>query len=232
MTLSKRLVDLGLLALMAPLLLPLFVGTLLVSWALQGRPVFYGAERMRSVTEGFTLWKLRTMAISTADSGVSGGDKSARITPFGRVLRRMRLDEMPQVLNMLRGDISLVGPRPPLRQYVERFPDLYARVLRSTPGVTGLASLVFARHEGLLLSACRTPEETDAVYVRRCIPRKARLDLLYQAHQNVLFDAWLVGITAARVGGMAKGRRLPRPPRFGRRPTVRRIPGVSRTPGS
>lgn len=217
MTPGKRLLDIGLIALMAPLLLPLFLGTLLVTWAIQGRPVFYGAERMRGPTQGFTLWKLRTMTEAATDAGVSGGDKSTRITPFGRVLRRMRLDEMPQVFNILRGDISLVGPRPPLRAYVERCPQIYAQVLRATPGVTGLASLVFARHEGRLLAACATPEETDAVYVRRCVPRKARLDLIYLRHQSPGFDAWLVLITAARVGGMARGRRLPRPPRFGRR---------------
>lgn len=210
---AKRLLDLGLIALMAPLLLPLFIGTLLAVWLIQGRPLFYGAERMRSATRGFTLWKLRTMTQDAADTGVSGGDKAQRITPFGRILRRMRLDEMPQVLNILRGDISLVGPRPPLRTYVERFPDLYARVLRLRPGVTGLASLVFAHHEGWILAQCTTPEETDATYVRRCVPRKARLDLLYLRHQSLGFDAWLVLITAARVGGMARGRRLPRPPR-------------------
>lgn len=217
MTLGKRLLDLGLIALMAPLLLPLFLGTTLVSWAIQGRPIFFGAERMRSPTQGFTLWKLRTMTATAADGGVSGGDKAARITPFGRVLRRMRLDEMPQVFNILRGDISLVGPRPPLRSYVERFPEIYAQVLRATPGVTGLASLVFARHEGWLLAQCATPDETDAVYVRRCVPRKARLDLIYLRHQSLGFDAWLVLITAARVGGLARGRRLPRPPRPGPR---------------
>jgi lipopolysaccharide/colanic/teichoic acid biosynthesis glycosyltransferase len=211
-TWSKRLVELSLLAIMAPLLLPLFLGVLLVCWRKQGRPIFYGAERMRSATQGFTLWKLRTMSASEGDRGVSGGDKAARITPLGRWLRRIRLDEIPQLLNILRGEICLVGPRPPLRTYVERFPDLYAQVLRSRPGVTGLASLVFARHEGLLLAACTTPEETDAVYCRRCIPRKARLDLLYQRHQSLGFDAWLVLVTAARVGGLGRGRRLPRPP--------------------
>lgn len=201
MTWSKRLVELSLLAIMAPLLLPLFLGVLLVCWRKQGRPIFYGAERMRSATQGFTLWKLRTMSASEGDRGVSGGDKAARITPLGRWLRRIRLDEIPQLLNILRGEICLVGPRPPLRTYVERFPDLYAQVLRSRPGVTGLASLVFARHEGLLLAACTTPEETDAVYCRRCIPRKARLDLIYQARRNLCMDIWIIlqtGIPALR----------------------------------
>jgi lipopolysaccharide/colanic/teichoic acid biosynthesis glycosyltransferase len=215
MTRSKRLLDLVLLALMAPALLPLLGLLCLVLWAAQGRPIFYGAERMRSVTEGFTLWKLRSMTGAARDSGVSGGDKAGRITPMGRRLRRVRLDEVPQMLNILRGDISFVGPRPPLREYVERFPAIYEQVLRARPGVTGLASLVYAGHEALLLARCTTPEETDAVYARACVPRKARLDLIYQRHQSVGFDLWLVAVTAARVFGLAKGRRLPRPPLSG-----------------
>lgn len=214
MSLSKRILDLILLALLALVVVPLLAVLVVVLWIMQGRPIFYGAERMRSCTEGFTLWKLRSMTHSTTNSGVSGGDKAQRITPAGRRLRRLRLDEVPQMLNILRGDISFVGPRPPLRIYVERFPALYARVLRSRPGVTGLASLVYAAHEAQLLARCLTPEETDATYARVCVPRKAHLDLLYQRHQSVGFDLWLVGVTIARFLRLARGRRLPRPPRF------------------
>ena len=95
----------------------------------------------------FHLWKLRTMTVVREDSGVSGGDKAARITPVGRFLRRARLDEIPQLWNVIRGDMSFVGPRPPLRLYVERFPALYAEVLKSRPGITGLATLHFHAHE-------------------------------------------------------------------------------------
>ncbi|MFV0515708.1 MAG: sugar transferase, partial [Jhaorihella sp.] len=87
---------------------------------------------------------------------------------------------------------SFVGPRPPLRQYVERHPDLYARVLNSRPGVTGLASIVYHRHEAALLARCATPAQTDAVYSRICVPAKARLDLIYQRHQSICYDFDLV----------------------------------------
>lgn len=133
------------------------------------------------------------------DSGVSGGDKAARITPAGAWLRSKRLDELPQLWNILRGDLSFVGPRPPLRQYVERHPELYARVLQSRPGVTGLASIVYHRHEAMLLARCRTPEETDAVYSRICVPMKARLDLIYQRNRNICYDFDLVFQT---IGGL------------------------------
>jgi lipopolysaccharide/colanic/teichoic acid biosynthesis glycosyltransferase len=95
--------------------------------------------------------------------------------------------------------MSFVGPRPPLRQYVERFPDLYARVLQNRPGITGLATLVYHAHEERLLRPCRTVAETDAVYARRCIPAKARLDLIYQRNRSICYDLVLLGRTIGRM---------------------------------
>lgn len=201
MTPAKRALDiLSALALAIVLAVP-FTGVLIWLLLREGRPLFHVSERMHAPGQPFRLWKLRTMrqAPPGADSGVSGGDKSDRITPAGRFLRRSRLDEVPQLWNVLMGDMSFVGPRPPLRQYVERFPALYAEVLRSRPGITGLASLHFHRHEEWLLARCRTAEETDAVYARVCIPRKARLDLMYQRRRNLCLDLKLMVQTAAKV---------------------------------
>lgn len=192
MTPQKRLFDLALaLLLLFPLGLLMALVALLLLVA-QGRPVLYGAERMRAPGRAFTLWKFRTMRPAEGDSGVSGGDKAARITSVGRLLRRTRLDELPQLWNILTGDMSFVGPRPPLRQYVEAFPELYARVLAARPGVTGLATLIFHRHEERLLSSCANREETNRVYARRCIPRKARLDLIYGRRQSLCLDLWIL----------------------------------------
>jgi lipopolysaccharide/colanic/teichoic acid biosynthesis glycosyltransferase len=145
------------------------------------------------------LIKLRTMTPDDADSGVTGADKGDRITPMGRLLRRGRLDELPQMWNILKGDISFVGPRPPLRTYVERFPDIYNQVLISRPGVTGMASLFYHRHEERLLARCKTAAETDATYGRICVPAKARLDLIYQKHASVCLDIWVIVKTLARL---------------------------------
>ena len=198
MTPAKRALDLVVALLLCALLALPF--SLLLLWLLlkQGRPVFYVAERMRAPGCPFRLWKLRTMTVARADSGVSGGDKAARITPTGRLLRRTRLDEIPQLWNVLRGDMSFVGPRPPLRQYVERFPDLYAQVLRSRPGLTGLATLRYHRHEERLLARCHSAAETDALYARACVPRKARLDLIYQRHRTICLDLALMAETLIR----------------------------------
>ena len=211
MTLSKRLFDLSLLVLLGAMLVPVSMILALILGLGQGGPILFGSERSRVLGQTFTLWKFRSMTQDMADAGVSGGDKHQRITPLGRVLRRTRMDELPQMWNILRGDISFVGPRPPLPVYVARFPHLYARVLQSRPGVTGLASLVFAAHEEALLACCATPDETDATYARRCVPRKARIDLIYQRRRSLLLDAWLVIVTGGRaLGLMRRGPRLPR----------------------
>ncbi len=193
---AKRLFDIILAALLALLLAPVIVSIAIALLISQGRPVLFRSERMKTPDQPFDLWKFRTMRPAPDDgTGVSGGDKTDRITPLGHVLRRTRADELPQLYNILRGDLSLVGPRPPLRSYVERFPDLYAEVLQSRPGVTGLATLVFAQHEARLLATARTPAETDAIYVRRCIPRKARLDLIYAKRRSLLLDLRIIGQT-------------------------------------
>lgn len=188
MTLAKRLFDVVLALILSIILGGAIIGLAIVLLIKEGRPVLYFSERMKTPTQGFKLIKFRTMKVVEYDCGVSGGDKSARVTSFGGFLRRARLDELPQLWNVLRGDISFVGPRPPLREYVERFPQVYARVLISRPGITGLASVRYHAHEEMLLARCETAAETDTVYARACIPRKARLDLVYQEHQSICFD--------------------------------------------
>jgi lipopolysaccharide/colanic/teichoic acid biosynthesis glycosyltransferase len=200
MTAGKRAFDLTVALLLGVLLSPLLAVLVVVLLVVEGRPVFYVAERMKTPTEGFGLIKLRTMrpAPPGANAGVTGGDKSARMSRLHRILRRTRADEIPQLWNVIRGDMSLVGPRPPLRLYVEAYPEIYGPVLKSRPGITGLASLRFHATEERLLAACATPEETDAVYRRRCVPRKAALDLIYQRRRTLCWDVALVLETAAR----------------------------------
>ncbi len=199
MTLSKRLLDICLAALLSVLLILPLLLVIAVLYVKEGRPLFYVSERMQSPTQGFRLIKLRTMRPSAENTGVTGGDKSDRIPPIYQWLRKSRFDEVPQLWNVLCGHMSFVGPRPPLRVYVEGFPALYAKVLRNRPGLTGLASLHFHQHEERLLGPTRTAEETDAVYRRRCVPRKAALDLIYQNHQSLCFDLMLIWQTGRRL---------------------------------
>ncbi len=196
---GKRFFDIVLALLLLGATLPVIVGIGLAILVIDGRPALYVSERMRSPDRPFGLVKFRTMRPDPGDRGVTGADKADRITRTGGWLRRTRLDELPQLWNILTGDISFVGPRPPLRAYVERFPDLYAEVLKCRPGVTGLATLVFRDHEARLLGACTTVEETDAVYARRCVPRKARIDLIYRDNRSLGLDLWIIGRTLGQL---------------------------------
>lgn len=194
----KRAFDIGLALL---LLVPVCAVTALLALvllAVQGRPVLHRSERMQEPARPFTIWKLRTMRDDPSDRGISGGHKDARVTPFGRRLRRARLDELPQLWNVLRGDMSLVGPRPPLPGVVANFPEVYAEVLKARPGVTGLASLIFCRCEARLLADSRTTAQANAIYARRCVPRKARLDAIYLQRRTPGLD---LAILAATVTG-------------------------------
>ncbi|APZ52641.1 sugar transferase [Salipiger abyssi] len=198
MTRGKRAFDIVASLLLIVVLAPLIAIIALAILIRDGRPVLYLSERMKTPQEGFLLWKFRTMRPDGNDRGVSGGDKADRVTATGRVLRRYRLDELPQLWNILRGDVSFVGPRPPLRRYTDMFPDLYAEVLKARPGVTGLATLAFHRTEERLLVGCRSKDETEAVYCRRCVPRKARLDLIYARNRSFCYDIRLMVATVLR----------------------------------
>ncbi|TNC75032.1 sugar transferase [Rubellimicrobium roseum] len=207
MPFSKRMFDVSVALTLLLLLWPVLVGTMLVLLLAEGRPVFYLGERMCSPTRSFMQIKFRTMRVGAdAVGGVTGGDKAASISPLHRILRRTRADELPQLINVLKGDMSLVGPRPPMRSYVEAYPEIYGPVLQSRPGITGLATLRFHQHEEWLLGRCRTHRETEAVYRRRCIPRKARLDLIYQRRRTLWFDIALVCQTAGKPFWRTKGR--------------------------
>ena len=199
MRIGKRALDLVLALILAAILLVPFSVLLVVMLLREGRPLFYVAERMKAPDQPFFLWKLRTMRTAGAESGVSGGDKASRITPLGAFIRRARMDEVPQLWNVLKGDMSFVGPRPPLREYVERFPDLYAQVLQSPVGITGLASLRYHATEERLLATCQTAQETDRVYAGVCVPAKARLDLLYQKNWSICIDLKLMWETGSGV---------------------------------
>jgi lipopolysaccharide/colanic/teichoic acid biosynthesis glycosyltransferase len=192
MTWRKRIFDLFFASLLVVILGPVILLLVIYIYLKQGRPLFYFAERMKAPDKPFGLIKFRTMTVVQQDQGVSGAHKASRVTPLGARLRAKRMDEFPQLWNILRGDLSFVGPRPPLREYVERFPDIYGEVLKSRPGVTGLATIRFHKHEDRLLARCDTARQTDDIYCRICIPRKARLDLIYQRHQSMCYDFDLV----------------------------------------
>ncbi len=184
----KRILDVLSALVLGVVLAPVIGVVALLILVRDGRPLFFVSERMKTPDQPFRLVKFRTMHSGSNDGLATGGNKGARVTPTGAKLRAKRLDELPQLWNVLKGDISFVGPRPPLRRYVEQDPELYREVLKARPGITGLASLCYHKHEERLLADCATPEETDALYRRVCVPRKARLDILYRDRRTVCWD--------------------------------------------
>lgn len=187
-------------------LLPLIMPLIAVLWCvvvpLQGRPFLYRSERMRSPTEGFELLKIRTMndhCGAILEPGAPGGHDGCRITPVGRILRRYRLDELPQIFNVLRGDMGFIGPRPPLRRHVDACPRVYNSVLADLPGITGLATVMVHQREERLLSRCRSAAETEAVYRSRCILLKARLDSIYSRNRSLALDIFILWRTLLAV---------------------------------
>lgn len=195
---AKRCFDLIVATVVTIFAIPIMLCIAVLILLKDGRPIFFISERMKAPSTPFQLFKFRTMLCvpDSHDVGVTGGDKANRITPTGRLLRKYRLDELPQLINVFLGDMSFVGPRPPLRQYTEAFPRVYRAVLQSRPGVTGLATLHFHRHEERLIARSNSAAETEEIYTTRCIPRKATLDLIYQRHASVWFDAKILWKTA------------------------------------
>ena len=164
-----------------------FVGMLVLSpifiavaiWIAVGSPgpILFKQKRVGRDFRPFSIYKFRTMVPDAAARGpiTWGGDNDPRITRAGRVLRRTKLDELPQLINVLKGDMSVVGPRPEVPQYVELFRDDYREILQTRPGITDFASLKF-RDEAALLAKSAAPEET---YVRDILPEKIRLSRQY-----------------------------------------------------
>lgn len=196
---GKRVLDLILAIVLVPILsLPMLVIAIAVLIC-DGRPILYRSERMRTPDKSFYMWKFRTMRLSKETCGVSGGATLDRVIDIGHFLRASRLDELPQLWNILRGDMSFVGPRPPLQYHVEKCPEFYIDVLKLMPGVTGLASVVFYEREERILRKCRSVSEAEQAYCNRCIPSKARLDLIYQKNRTLWLDLWIIWKTCGVV---------------------------------
>lgn len=172
----------------------------LAAWAVRldsPGSAFFRAPRIGLAGRSFTMWKLRTMVADAAVRGPSvTRHDDPRITRVGRVLRRTRLDELPQLFNVLRGDMSLVGPRPEAPAFAALYPVEARAILRVRPGITGLAQLVF-RHESRVLAG----DDAEARYVREVLPTKLRVDLAYVQHASFGLDAWLLLLTALAVLG-------------------------------
>jgi len=171
--------------LLAPLLL---LAALLIKLDSPG-PILFRQERMGKRFRPFFINKFRTMVKDAARKGgpiTSDGDP--RITRVGRLLRKTKIDELPQLINVLKGEMSFVGPRPEVRRYVELFRYDYEEILRIRPGITDLATMKY-RDEEVLLTQFGNPEEE---YLKRILPDKIRLAKEYLVRSSFFFDLTLI----------------------------------------
>lgn len=156
--------------------------------------VFFRQERIGKDGRPFRIFKFRSMRKDNAGLKITTGNDS-RITPVGRFLRKSKIDELPQLINVLVGDMSFVGPRPEVADYVNLYTPYQRQVLLVRPGITGLASIRF-RNENDLLTASDDPNRT---YVEQIMPRKIDPDLEYIPHASVFYDIKLIFQTFAVV---------------------------------
>jgi lipopolysaccharide/colanic/teichoic acid biosynthesis glycosyltransferase len=179
----KRAVDILVSAALLVLLAPVFAGLALAIWFESGLPVFYTQLRMGRGFETFAIRKFRTMHNDLSGPPITAkGD--ARVTRLGRLLRATKLDELPQFWNVLRGDMSLVGPRPELPLYVELFHERYEKILTVPPGITDLASIRFRNEEAVLGCSADPLRE----YVARVLPAKMDLADEYLQKRSLRLD--------------------------------------------
>jgi lipopolysaccharide/colanic/teichoic acid biosynthesis glycosyltransferase len=157
-------------------------------------PVIYRGVRVGRGGAPFRLNKFRTMVPDAESSGpavTAAGD--GRVTSVGRWLRRLKFDELPQFINVLAGDMSVVGPRPEHPEFVARYDDSQRQVLTLRPGITSLASVEFSDEESLLAG------DNGQSYLDDVMPAKLALDLEYVRRQSLLLDLRIVGRTAGVV---------------------------------
>ncbi len=181
----KRLFDLFWSALGLALLSPLLLLVALAVKAEDGGPVFFRQVRIGRGGRPFGIWKFRTMVVDAERQGRSitvGQDP--RITRIGRRLRATKLDEIPQLLNVLVGEMSLVGPRPEVPRYVDLYTESQRAILALRPGITDLASIKY-RNESELLAEAENPDET---YIQVLLPDKIRINLDYAVRANLRTD--------------------------------------------
>ena len=172
---AKRLFDLTISLVGLVLLAPLWAAIALWIVLDSPGPVFFRGERVGREGRPFRILKFRTMIADAAQRGPGiTTAQDPRVTRAGRFLRRFKLDELPQLLNVLKGEMSLVGPRPEAPRYVALYTEEQRRVLRVRPGITGVAALQF-RHEERLLAG----EDWERRYVEEIMPQKLALELAY-----------------------------------------------------
>jgi lipopolysaccharide/colanic/teichoic acid biosynthesis glycosyltransferase len=158
--------------------------------------VFFRQQRIGKNFIPFRIYKFRTMTSDAPEKGPEitvGGDK--RVTRIGRILRKYKIDELPQLINVLMGDMSLVGPRPEVEKYVELYKEDYKHILQVSPGITDISSITYRDEEGVL----RGKKDPEVYYRQVLLPEKIRLAREYIDRASFFYDLRLVFKTVCRI---------------------------------
>lgn len=152
-------------------------------------PVFYRQTRVGRGNRDFRLFKFRSMRPDSDKLGlITVGGRDPRVTRSGYYIRKYKLDEFPQLINVFRGDMSLVGPRPEVRKYVDMYTPEQMRVLSVRPGITSLASIRYRNENDILAAA----DDSDRCYIEQVMPDKLAIDLEYVEHASLWNDIKLI----------------------------------------
>jgi len=165
------------------LLFPVLTVIALVVKCHDGGPVFYAQPRVGKGFRLFRVLKFRSMVVNADQDGLLTAPADHRLTRVGRLLRKHKLDELPQLWNVLTGDMQLVGVRPEVEPYVAMFREQYALLLNQPPGITDPASLAYRREETLFVA-----ERMEQQYVSEILPEKLKLSLDYQRNRSFFSD--------------------------------------------
>jgi lipopolysaccharide/colanic/teichoic acid biosynthesis glycosyltransferase len=192
----KRIFDILFSAISLVVLSPVLLLVPILVLLTMGRPVFFLQERVGKGGKLFRIIKFRSMVKGAEQDGLpvtTGGDR--RVTPLGKFLRRTKIDEIPQLLNVLIGDMSVVGPRPEVAKYVALYDRNQQKVMMVKPGLTDPASIAFSNEEALLA----TYPDTERAYIEEVMPAKLKLNLAYLEKAGFLSDLSLVFKTVITV---------------------------------
>jgi len=181
---QKRLFDLAGALVLAVLISPLFVLVASLVYLTSTGPILYKARRVGLHGREFVMYKFRTMVVN-ADriGGASTALNDPRLTSYGRFLRKTKLDEIPQLLNILKGDMSFVGPRPQVKIYTSKYSSRLLPILSVLPGITDIASLVFYDMDSLISAA-----DSDSYYEKYIEPQKNEYRLYYSKNFSFSLD--------------------------------------------
>ncbi|MFM2156752.1 MAG: putative undecaprenyl-phosphate galactose phosphotransferase [Bacteroidota bacterium] len=192
----KRLFDLMITLPMLLLVSPFFLIIALLIKIGSNGPVFYKQTRVGLNNNDFKIFKFRTMHINADKAGLlTVGGRDPRVTSIGFFLRKYKLDELPQLLNVLFGSMSLVGPRPEVRKYVDLYNSEQQKVLTVKPGITDYASIEYSE-ENDLLAKSNDPEKT---YIEEIMPAKLLLNQKYIAEKSIITDIKIIWMTATKI---------------------------------